>query len=61
MISVIGIIEPTKSTRVAMLIALMWRTSRGKKSISVILIPFSEWYRTAATRPSSRSRTNGFS
>ena len=35
-------------------------TRRGKKSISVILRPFTEWYQTAITSPSSSRCTIGF-
>ena len=59
MMTVIGIIAPTNRRAVATPRERTWLVRLGKKSISMIFTPFSEWYRTAATSPSSSSRTNG--
>ena len=59
MIHVIGIIEPTNSKVVAIPRARMCRVRPGKKSISMIFTPLNEWYRTAATSPSSSRRMKG--
>ena len=55
----IGIIEAMNTSAVAMPRARMCLVRPGKKSMSMIFTPLNEWYRTAATSPSSSIRMKG--
>ena len=54
-----GIMMSSQTTTMVRNMAFWWRGPSAQKSTRMIRMPLSAWYRTAATRPTSRRLTIG--